>query len=109
MESGRIQAVKPGILLQILNVVASALSQGKKVYDYTHLQSGTHYVFERIEQGDGGYMTGYGKGITSGDYLLIDSEDAVEKYQVEEISYYANPCDMWTALIRKVPQIKDRY
>jgi MioC protein len=109
MESGRIQAVKPGILLQILNIIALALSRGKRVYDYTHLQSGTHYVFERIEQGDGGYMTGYGKGITSGDYLLIDSEHDVVKYQVEEISYYANPSDMWTALIRRVPQVKNRH
>lgn len=47
-------------------------------------------------------MTGIGKGIKPGDYLILQRDSELCRYQVEEIDYYSDPPDMWMALLKKV-------
>lgn len=109
MESGRIEVTKPANFLKTLNILVAALSRQKKTHDYTHLTPGVNYVFEPIGKGDSGHMTGYGKRIKAGDSLLLCAEGEVVEYQVEEISYYANPSSMWMAVLTKIPPTQNSY
>jgi hypothetical protein len=108
MESGRIQITKPASFLQIFSISPIALIRRKKIHDYTHLIPELDYVFELSGQGDTGHMTGCGKGITPGDCLLLCQGGESVEYKVEEINYYANPSNMWTALLTRVSSVENR-
>lgn len=73
----------------------------RKVHDFTRFEQGQDYVFDPIDATQG-YMTGQGKRIRRGDYILLQPRSEVEWYQVEAIDYYANPSDMWIALLLRV-------
>ena len=70
-----------------------------KTYDYTQYVSGRDYVFELADNQAKGYMTGQGKGIKRGDYIILYNGSKSCRYQVEEIDYYSEPPDMWIALL----------
>lgn len=72
-----------------------------RTHDYTRHECGADYVFETVDNGSKGYMTGQGKGVKPGDYLLLKHESEVERYQVVTIDYYASPANMWIALLLK--------
>lgn len=74
----------------------------QKTYDYTRQIRGQDYVFEQVENDTKGYMTGQGKGIAVGDFITLQDGAEVCCYQVEQIDYYANPSDMWTAVLKRV-------
>ena len=76
-----------------------ALPSSSKVHNYTQQTNGIDYVFEVTDDGSQAHMTGYGKEISRKDYLLLSQGC----YQVEVINYYANPSDLWTALLVKAP------
>jgi hypothetical protein len=93
-----------------LNVIVSSLfhlistklkKQKNKTYDYTQLICGRDYVFEPTDNQTRGYMTGQGKGLKSGDYIILQNGSGACIYQVEEINYYSEPPDMWMALLKK--------
>jgi MioC protein len=75
----------------------------RKIRDYTGYEPGRDYLFESIDGGAGGYMTGQGKGIERGDYLILPDGSGTSRYRVDEIDYYSNPSDMWIALLKPVP------
>lgn len=54
------------------------------------------------------HASGWGHGIDTGDYLLIESQqptrDGRTRYRVAEIKYYANPADMWSARLEFAPR-----
>ncbi len=81
-------------LLTLVSPVSS------KVHNYTQQINGIDYVFEITADGSQAHMTGYGKRINRGDYLVLSRGC----YQVEVINYYANPSHLWTALLVKAPQ-----
>jgi hypothetical protein len=97
-----------GINLRI--VISSLLSfllnkqkqQQNKTYDYTGYVCGHDYVFEYVDDLTKGYMTGQGKGIKCGDYIILKNGSNCCRYQVEEIDYYSQPPDMWMALLSEV-------
>ncbi len=60
---------------------------------------GDDCVFEPIDGGSGGYMTGLRKGIERGDYLILADGSNSTRYQVLEIDYYSNSPDIWIALL----------
>ncbi|MBW4559169.1 MAG: hypothetical protein KME59_25270 [Trichormus sp. ATA11-4-KO1] len=72
-----------------------------KIHDYTRLVQGKDYVFELLDEGITGQMTGVGKGIKPCDYIILQHGCEIERYQVEEIDYYSDPPDMWIALLQK--------
>jgi hypothetical protein len=73
-----------------------------KTYDYSQYVCGRDYVFEPVDDLKKGYMTGQGKGIKRGDYIILKNGSNSCRYQVEEIDYYSEPPDMWMALLNKV-------
>lgn len=73
-----------------------------KIHDYTQDEWGSNYIFEAIEGGNRGYMTGQGQGIKLGDYVLLSDQTSPCQYQVEKIDYYSNQPDIWIALLKNV-------
>ncbi len=86
------------IFLSLVNWILSKPKQ-RKTYDYTEFVCGRDYVFEPVDNMTKGYMTGYGKGIKCGDYIMLRNGSDSNLYQVEEIDYYSEPSDMWMALL----------
>lgn len=50
-------------------------------------------------------VTGIGKGISKGDYLIIRGLNDV--YKVEDVKYETNPADMFTVVLSGVYTIED--
>jgi len=80
----------------------SKLRKNSKIHDYTPYVAGTDYVFESSNDGLNSYMTSQGKGIKTGDYIILKKDSQIYKYQVKDIDYYSNPSDMWIASLQKV-------
>ncbi|WP_042341411.1 hypothetical protein [Calothrix sp. PCC 7507] len=74
----------------------------QKAHDYSQLDWGIDYIFEPINLGKGGYMTGIGKGIKIHDYIILQKEGKYYRYQVEQIDYYSDPPDMWIASLKEI-------
>lgn len=81
------------------------LTKKYKTHDYSHLERGSNYFFESLKEDMQGCMTGFGKGIKPGDYIILQQGSEPARYQVEEIDYYSDPPDMWMALLKQVPII----
>jgi MioC protein len=93
-------SIKSYLLHWSLSILKNRSTNSKrkpKTHDYRKLVAGQDYIFEPIEGGDQAYLTGQGKRVKRGDYLILS-----DRYQVEEIDYYANPPDMWIALLKRV-------
>jgi MioC protein len=71
-----------------------------RTHDYSLFVWGDDYIFEPIEEGSRGYMTGRGQGIEGGDCLILSNGFDSCRYRVEKINYYSNPPDMWIALLK---------
>jgi MioC protein len=76
-----------------------------KVHDFSQ-RSPKEFAFEQAAEENQAYMTGQGRGISRGDYILLqldqDHPDQQPKlYQVQMIDYYSSPSDMWIALLVK--------
>jgi hypothetical protein len=89
--------------LALVNLPAIELKRKNKIHDYSQLDYGNDYVFERINEGMIGYMTGVGKGIKPCDRIILREGCESYQYQVEEVDYYSDPSDMWIALLKQVP------
>ena len=70
-----------------------------RTHNLTDQIENVNYEFEQID-GERAQMTGYGKGIHPGDYIILTKEQI--RYRVEAIEYYANPDNLWTAVLLKV-------
>jgi len=77
---------------------AQALPSSPKprTHNLTDQVEGANYTFEALD-GDRAQMTGYGKGIKGGDYIILTKDKIL--YRVEDIEYYADPPDLWRALL----------
>ena len=93
------------------NWLSQAVSKSKnttpqgKTHDYTRPEWEDAYIFEPLEHGGGGYITAQDGKVKPGDYLILPDATTADKsctYQVQEISYYSNPPDMWMALLHRV-------
>jgi MioC protein len=89
-------------LLSIFKLQLTPAKLDQKSHDYTQLEKGCDYIFESIDGGRRGYMTGQGKGIKPGEYFILSDESDHHRYQVKEIDYYSNPSDIWIALLERV-------
>jgi MioC protein len=85
-----------------INALFGVAKQKPKTHDYRQFVWGEDYIFESNDSGNGGYMTGQGKGIKRGDYLILSNGTDCYHYQVEQIDYYSNASDIWIALLKKV-------
>ncbi|MEH2376141.1 hypothetical protein [Nostoc sp.] len=88
--------------LTLVSSPANELKQKNKIHDYSQQVWGIDYVFERLNEGIMGYMTGVGKTIKPGDRIILRQGCESYQYQVQEIDYYSDPSDMWMALLKQV-------
>ncbi len=72
-------------------------SRPAKVHDFSQ-QSPDAFAFERTGEHQAS-MTGQGRNVRRGDYLLLQIDQNTALYQVQNIDYYSSPADMWTALL----------
>ena len=69
-----------------------------RTHDYTRRYLGHDYIFRPKDGGNSASITGWGCGISNGDYLLLEHPNGgATRYRVTSIKYCANPSDMWSA------------
>jgi hypothetical protein len=91
------------IFISIFDWLLNKPTQHKhKTHDFTEFTSDRDYVFEKADDITKGYITGQGKGIKPGDFILLRQGEDSCCYQVEQIDYYSDPPDMWMALVARV-------
>ncbi len=91
------------IFSSVVQFISNKLKQQKhKIHDYSGAEYGKDYIFESPGDYTQGYMTARGKGIASGDYIILRNGSEFYRYQVKEIDYYSNPPDMWMASLQKL-------
>jgi hypothetical protein len=78
-----------------------------KTHDYTVRSWGHDYIFEPLDDGVRGRMQGWGRGITPGDYLLLQHGNGSTRYRVKDIEYKADPPDMWFATVVFTPRMHE--
>lgn len=79
------------------------LPRKRRVHDFTNAKRDSDYIFEAIADGTKAYMTGQGRGVKPGDYLLLRMNGDTDRYEIEQVEYYASPADVWIAQLIKVP------
>lgn len=65
---------------------------------------GHDYIFTPKDGGHVADASGWGRGISDGDFLLLDNEGDSSRYYVETIRYEFNPGDMWHAKLIFAPR-----
>jgi len=78
-----------------------------KTHDYTNPVFGHDCIFRPINGGQRGRMSGWGYGISGGDYLLLKNGARTTRYVVESIKYHWDPPDMWSADVAFAPRTKE--
>lgn len=92
---------------QTTTIAASgfALFPSKQVeHDYTNRYWGHDYTFDPLDNGIKGRMMGWGCGIKSGDFLIIQNGEGSTRYKVDSIQYFLDPHDMWSAVVSFAPR-----
>ena len=80
----------------------------KKTHDLSSRTWGNNYSVMSIEnKGHTINLTGWRKGISIGDYLIICNGSDTTRYIVQQIDYQDNPEDMFFATVRFAP--RDSY
>jgi len=68
-----------------------------KTHDYTGRGWGHDFTIQKIDKVNNILsMSGWGTGISKGDYLILPNKGETTRYQVKEIKYYNDPSDMWS-------------
>jgi len=102
MTIGQVQRVKRSHFLDLSVISDLAFLSKCTTHNYTRYERDSDYFFELIEQGSKACMTGKGRGIKQGDYILLNNTTKAERYQVEKVDYYACPSDIWMALLKPI-------
>ena len=89
--------------LRPLSDYLPALFRRQRQHDYSVYKCNVDYVFDAIDPlCSRGYMTGQGRGVKRGDFIILKQCDILVEYRVESIDYYSSPSEMWIALLSKV-------
>jgi hypothetical protein len=78
-----------------------------KTHDYSRERTGWGNDYAVTSVIDGGKqikLSGWGLGISSGDFLILQNGNDTTRYQVDEINYLGNPKDMWRASATFAPR-----
>lgn len=77
-----------------------------KEHDYTRGTWGHDCTFTPADHGQRGRMSGWGHGISAGDYIvLVHPAGGTTRYVVDTVEYYRNPPDMWRASVTFAPRV----
>ncbi|BAZ11095.1 hypothetical protein NIES4071_29200 [Calothrix sp. NIES-4071] len=91
----------------VLHFLTTRLKAKKqKTYDFTSFVAGEDYVFEPVDNYTKAYMTAQSKGVGVGDFITLQHGAEIYQYQVEQIDYYSNPSDMWTAVLKRAASVR---
>ena len=80
-----------------------------RTHDYRNRYFGHDYATTSIRK-DGHEISavGWGRGIQDFDYLILRTPDGRgSRYEVQSISYYQEPPDMWQAELKFAPREKE--
>jgi hypothetical protein len=88
-----------GLSSFIQNLSHCFFAPRKSVFDFTDREAGVDYFFESIGQGNQGCLVIQCESIKPGVHVLLCIEDVIQRYEVREVSFYASPPDMCTALL----------
>lgn len=77
-----------------------------RTHDFTKYVCGEDYIWEAGEAPQQAYMTGTGENIRRGDYIILNRQSQLYRYQIQSIDYYANPDDMWIAALKEIIETK---
>lgn len=76
-----------------------------KTHDYTNCTWGHNYVVTSVSEGGLRInVTGWGRGIKEGDYLILNNDIGTTRYCVVKIKYRLDPSDMWSAELSFSPR-----
>jgi hypothetical protein len=84
-------------------------NQVGKTHDYTKNTRGwghDYAVIGIINKGKKIVMSGWGKGISKGDFLLLDNGMISTRYRVLTVFYYSDPADMWSIKAQFAPRME---
>lgn len=90
------QNVKEVKFFDTIFAITLPSSPKPRTHNFTHQVEGVNYVLEAIDAGRT-QMTAYGKGIKRGDCIILTQDK--RRYRVEAIDYYADPPNLWTAVL----------
>lgn len=77
-----------------------------KTHDYTESRWG-HSVILHKKHDDKGLtwsVSGFGRNVDRGDFMILANGTGTTRYRVEEIEYYLDPKDMWRGVISFAPR-----
>jgi hypothetical protein len=76
-----------------------------KTHDYTRRGWGHDFVIWKAEEGGQRLITsGWGRGISKGDFLILPNDGGTTRYAVDTIEYKWDPPDMWSATLVFAPR-----
>jgi hypothetical protein len=73
-------------------------------HDYSKRCWGHDYTFTPTDGGKKASMMGWGNGIESGDFLILQNGEGTTRYKVKSIEYKRDPSDMWSAQVEFAPR-----
>jgi hypothetical protein len=87
------------------NAVKSRQAAQSKTHNYSRCVAGEEYVFGPATEKDQKQgatrfcMTSTGDGIRCSDLILLRNGRSLDKFRVEQIEYYSDYSEMWSALL----------
>jgi hypothetical protein len=67
-------------------------------HDYSTREWGRSYsILGTEDEGLQLRLTGWGRGISADDYIIIKNGDGTTRYKIDNIKYERDPADMWFA------------
>ena len=74
-----------------------------QTHDYLKPAWGRNCTFTPLEKGQRGHVTGWGRGVEVGDYLLLPNGNVSTRYRITILHNYDGPPDMWRAEVMFAP------
>jgi hypothetical protein len=77
-----------------------------KTHDYTRRVWGHDFIVTQLM--DDGWklsLTGWGRGISEGDFIILPNARTTTRYRIASIEYCMNPTDMWNATAEFAPRL----
>lgn len=81
------------------------LPEPPATHDYSRTTWGHDYVIHQvIDNGQRLRVSGWGHGISNGDFIVMSNPPGTTRYRVDNIDYRCDPPDMWFADLSFAPR-----
>jgi hypothetical protein len=94
-----IEQLEQGWYAKLISALRRAIRFSKlpRIHDFSQQPPNT-FAFEQIDKNQS-CMTGQGRDLRCGDYILLSFGQQLRPYQIQDIDYYSSPSDTWIALL----------